>query len=1003
MNKIRIFSSAAAISGVTTILSMFPIAASAVSNTIDTLTSKEYDITFENNELKLKFKNSSNHRNISNIKIFIDESKNDYLEFEKGNSEFTLKLDKPLKGNYTLRFENESFINSDNSPKQMYSNIYIDVTETSTTTVSNVFSLSPTIMLYKSNDVYSIRAKLPSINPSMKITNAKIIDSNNNEISLATNLSNPRNLRFDFSSTSLNNGDIYYIDYTTKITDSNNKEIYENIRVPFIYSTESLTVNSLNTTNFKYTATANTDSNFLDLSINLDNFGASSSQYTVNFFDGDNPSAYYQSTLTNGKFNISKLPKNKLIGVEIEGNGKYQKFYFKSPNAVSASETSLNILNFIEQPNFSIANGEQITVSIDGNDISNSGLLGSTYLEMVYVDSFGEEIPLTDERRIVSSTTQATLTFNSNISLITESLSNTGTIDGVIYAKVKSGTKNIVFPFDISNISSNVNSLQMNVTKSSNETYDTIDLRFSPSSDFLLDNGRFSENDTLVINNTYQATLSSTGKLYGINIPQNNINDGINTYTLTKNFENGQTLEFTGEFIVDKPNVTVDILNPIESITPISSNSDNFILKLDINDTLLNGYLNNRIYLDIVDDFGNQIKQEFEVKSSSNNKFIEIVINPSHQLIYGQNYTVNLNVNNTDYKTSFIFSDNERRNVNLGLVFNDFNKFTIDGLNSIPGSEIYDFNIKIKDNSRRSHILYENYSRTSSGEKIKSDIITRDLDANEVFEENEKYIIEITNVSTGDVYTQSFTFRESRIDPDYTASNLNDSTNFKPTITVANSSIKTENDLTKISYTVPKNLIISKISTSNDFLNASYDETSKNISITNLVPEKLYKNLKITITFTNGKTQTLTIPEFTSNKSNNSLKNYIARVYTVTLTPSGLINKNDLRYADESGFNYWFNQLESRNISGKEFIFSILHANEFTTIHKSSQSKIEALYPIIVNRDGDINGINYWVTQYNNKISKGLSESVALTEIITLMLNEPEATRVFSSLGIRIN
>ena len=76
---------------------------------------------------------------------------------------------------------------------------------------------------------------------------------------------------------------------------------------------------------------------------------------------------------------------------------------------------------------------------------------------------------------------------------------------------------------------------------------------------------------------------------------------------------------------------------------------------------------------------------------------------------------------------------------------------------------------------------------------------------------------------------------------------------------------------------------------------------------------------------------------------------------------------------------------------------------EFNNVQSSPQNKIRALYPIVTNREGDTNGINYWINEFNTTSSSLNSESLALQITLSKMLNEAEPQRLFQSLGIRLN
>ena len=125
-------------------------------------------------------------------------------------------------------------------------------------------------------------------------------------------------------------------------------------------------------------------------------------------------------------------------------------------------------------------------------------------------------------------------------------------------------------------------------------------------------------------------------------------------------------------------------------------------------------------------------------------------------------------------------------------------------------------------------------------------------------------------------------------------------------------------------------------------------------------------------------------------------------LYFQSLTPVNETDRYKIRYADESGFNYWYDSLRSQRISGPEFIYRILDANEFNSVHLTAQDKIRALYPIIVNRTGDLNGVNFWINEFNTTLQSVNSQDVALRIILAKMLNEEEPKQLFRSLGIRV-
>ena len=64
------------------------------------------------------------------------------------------------------------------------------------------------------------------------------------------------------------------------------------------------------------------------------------------------------------------------------------------------------------------------------------------------------------------------------------------------------------------------------------------------------------------------------------------------------------------------------------------------------------------------------------------------------------------------------------------------------------------------------------------------------------------------------------------------------------------------------------------------------------------------------------------------------------------------------------------------------------------------EDKIRALYPIVVNRTGDLNGVNFWINEFNTTLQSVNSQDVALRVTLAEMLNEEEPKQLFRSLGI---
>lgn len=943
----------------------------ALSSTIYSLTNETYDISYKDKFITLKFKDTSVHNSTSSIKLF-DFSTNKSYTFTKNSSDFKLYLNEDLTdGIYSLIFNDK--ISGSSPSKELQSPVYIDFPELSNQDVY-VTSLNPIISLTNLNGIYKLNARFTLLNIQDTISNARILDENNRQIGSLENITNPRNFIFNLGSSPLSLGKVYYIEYTLTNSENQNKTI----KIPFTYTTNSIQINSASTNNFTYTSTKNSD-NTLNLTLNFGNINTSN----IDFFNANNLGFRFVPTYdSNGNVILNNIPADTIIRVEIKNNTGTQILNFKVPSTATNTETFIPFMKFVNASSLVLKQGSQITVPIIVSDLTNAGFnTPNTYIKFVYYDDFGNEIGITDEKRISSSTLQAQLTTNSNVG----NLSN----NAQIYVKVYTPTKSLLFPFTVSNSSTSSQSLAFDVIKNSS-TDNEVSLTFRPNSSLLPSNETFSDSDLLIINNSISVPLSNDKRSFTTNISKDKLVNGTNTYTFIKSSSNGNTISFTGEFLVSTSSSNVEITNIIQSLVPTTNNQQELILRLDIDDKFLQSNLHTSIK--ITDELGTNIISTSSVKQIGNNRVVEISIKSPSQLLFGKVYNIEINTGTRTFNTSFIYNRNTLYNLNLDLLFNSFSTFTLKNLSTLPGYSNYDFNLKIYDYHDNSDVLYENFSQNFYGENFTTDSITRDLKTGKKFIDGNRYVVELRNATTGDVYKQTITFRESNI--------INQSGSNSAQINVSSGSLTYSSDSINFTYSAPQNKTITNITCSIPEIKASY--SNGRIYLNGLVPSKLYRNLYLTVTFSDGTSQNIKLDDFTSQVSNDPLKNYLARVYTTTLTPINETDRYKIRYADESGFNYWYDLLRNQKISGSEFIYRILDANEFNSVHLTAQDKIRALYPIVVNRTGDLNGVNFWINEFNTTLQSVNSQDVALRVTLAKMLNEEEPKQLFRSLGIRV-
>lgn len=163
--------------------------------------------------------------------------------------------------------------------------------------------------------------------------------------------------------------------------------------------------------------------------------------------------------------------------------------------------------------------------------------------------------------------------------------------------------------------------------------------------------------------------------------------------------------------------------------------------------------------------------------------------------------------------------------------------------------------------------------------------------------------------------------------------------------------------------------------------------------VENLIPGKDYSGLKVYFEIQNGRKVVVSIPKFTTLEETTDLNEFIKDVYFNAL------NRNP----DEVGFWYWVDKLTSKEISVDKFIKNLLNEDEFIKMRPSTESKIEGLYRVIVNRTSDKEGLEFWINMYESLLRNGYSEEFAVKIVADRMINEDEFKNLVKSLKIRTN
>lgn len=160
------------------------------------------------------------------------------------------------------------------------------------------------------------------------------------------------------------------------------------------------------------------------------------------------------------------------------------------------------------------------------------------------------------------------------------------------------------------------------------------------------------------------------------------------------------------------------------------------------------------------------------------------------------------------------------------------------------------------------------------------------------------------------------------------------------------------------------------------------------LTVNNLVPSKKYSDLKIYFDSKDGNRIVLNVAPFRTLQETSDINNFVRSVYFNSL------NRNP----DEKGFKFWIDSLSSGKVSFENFVINLLSEEEFLTLRPTTESKIEGLYKVIVNRESDNEGLRYWINKYDTIISKGCSNEFTLRVVAETMINENEFKNIVNNL-----
>lgn len=133
--------------------------------------------------------------------------------------------------------------------------------------------------------------------------------------------------------------------------------------------------------------------------------------------------------------------------------------------------------------------------------------------------------------------------------------------------------------------------------------------------------------------------------------------------------------------------------------------------------------------------------------------------------------------------------------------------------------------------------------------------------------------------------------------------------------------------------------------------------------------------------------------------------NFVQSIYRLALN----------RTPDQSGFNYWTNALRAQDVSGRYILENLLNEKEYRSMTISDEEFVSDMYAIIVNREADEEGFNYWINRYNTLVEEiaqslidvpegdkyATAQGEARVQILRYMMNESEFQLRCEGMGIK--
>lgn len=175
-------------------------------------------------------------------------------------------------------------------------------------------------------------------------------------------------------------------------------------------------------------------------------------------------------------------------------------------------------------------------------------------------------------------------------------------------------------------------------------------------------------------------------------------------------------------------------------------------------------------------------------------------------------------------------------------------------------------------------------------------------------------------------------------------------------------------------------------------IKATYVPGSNSINISGLIPSKEYTNIVISYIDSNGNTQRINFDELYI-KRGSHLDGFIINMYNNAVSRS-------TQNIDETGYNYWKYGMINKEISLGGFVRNLAYVPEFMDKVNSPEDVITRLYLVLVDRNPDKQGLDFWTSVYNQLVKEGVSHKDAVYKLILQMTSSPEFSNLAKEIGV---